>query len=103
LAKIAALKLSTLDEDGLLDLIRASATTSRTNSSLTNAPFTDEQIVKATFVAQPKPVKLPQIVQVENAKYEMWTTKYAPQGEDELIGNHSHYEKLVQWLQSWYV
>ncbi|PJF18011.1 hypothetical protein PSACC_02150 [Paramicrosporidium saccamoebae] len=58
LAKIAALKLSTLDEDGLLNLIRASA----------SVPFTDEQIVKATFVAQPKPVKLPQVVQSENTK-----------------------------------
>ncbi len=32
---------------------------------------------------------------------DMWTSRYAPKCEDDLIGNRASYEKLLQWLGGW--
>lgn len=97
LQKIASLGISTLSEDGLLDLIRNSAPQGE-------KPFSDEQIMKNTFVPHASPAKLPKVTVVypKNPEHELWTDRYAPQSAADLIGNHSNYEKIVQWLQNWY-
>lgn len=96
LAKIEALKLKTLDEDGLLALIASSKGQSGSIvDSVQSSP-------RKTLVSKPKKLPNVTVVHPEIEKYELWTDKYAPQEEAELIGNHSNFVKLVEWLKHWY-
>ena len=106
--KIAALGLKTLDEDGLLDLVRTS--TPGRNADTVDVDHkvisSDHDIVGIENVDMyhPSPKKkLPKVTVVhpELAYTELWTDKYAPQTENDLIGNHSNYEKLVDWLRDY--
>ena len=112
LKKIAELSLKTLDEDGLLELIRSSnpkgdhidavGATSFSSPKETRQ-YAEEDIIQAKITKPAHNVKVPKVtvVKPETANYEMWTDKYAPQTEDELIGNRSNYERIVEWLQNW--
>jgi len=33
----------------------------------------------------------------------LWTTKYAPKQPKEICGNKGNVEKLIAWLEKWYV
>lgn len=34
-------------------------------------------------------------------KYELWTTKHAPQNINELVGNRAPIERMQNWLKNW--
>lgn len=104
LEKVKALGIKTLDEDGLFVLIKASkgvVPPEPEKDSPTTRP------AKASKVSSPKkpapPKKLPSVTtpRPEAAASGLWTDKYAPRSEEELIGNHSHYERLLEWLRNW--
>lgn len=109
LDKIAKLALKTLSEDGLLDLIRKSAPPTShpvadQRAAAAAATFGEEQIIKPT--AKPAPAATAVIAKniittAGGGEAELWTDKYAPKAEDELIGNHANYERILAWLRSW--
>jgi replication factor C subunit 1 len=110
LKKIVELGLKTLDEDGLLELIRSSnpkgghadaEARSSPSAIKETKQYSEEDIIQAKITKLVHKVPNVTVVKPETAKYEMWTDRYAPQTEDELIGNHSNYEKIVEWLQNW--
>lgn len=98
LKKVEELGIRTLDEDGLLELICKSQ----------KSPKKAAPVFLAKEIVPPTPEKkgpLPPITHVaptmrEATEAQLWTTKYAPQSEADLIGNHTNYERLVQWLRS---
>lgn len=109
LGKVKELGLKTLDEDELFELIRtrpssteaecvttAKVITSSTTSSTKKTVFTSakaEISIHADAVIQTK--------QLKNQGNDLWTARYAPHSESELIGNHSIYDKLLDWLKDY--
>lgn len=97
LAKIQEFDLKTLDEDGLFNLIL--------EKSKSSTPLTahDEVSVKQSEI-KPSVVKkstviIPHQTSSIGNDNQLWTVKYAPKSEEDLIGNHGIYEKLVSWLK----
>lgn len=100
--KVEELGLCTLNEDGLLDLVRSSLKQDNT----AKPTFSSDDIVKPSPPAPPssstskatKPV-LQGDETTASSPSQLWSSKYAPQCETELIGNHANYDRLLQWLQ----
>lgn len=125
LEKINSLRLSTLNEDELLQMVRESNSMMVDSEQIPAGKIPAGKIPaeKASAEKVPaekvsterssrssnvpvehqQPTKLPSltIVHPEFALFKLWTDKYAPQDEKDLIGNHSNYEKILQWLASW--
>lgn len=109
LAKIEALGLKTLTEDGLLDLIRSSNTTKgeANDKKETTGRTISISPVKVESVKAPKREhhvsRQSKVIAAhgDDIANELWTDKYAPLSESDLIGNHSNYGKLVAWLEGW--
>lgn len=104
LEKIEKLNLKTLDEDGLFDLIRSKSVKSgKPNSPIKESPKQPvtvpvvpfKEATPSTSTDKDKAVNLPVTTQ------ELWTVKWAPKKPEDLIGNHSLYEKLMGWLNEW--
>lgn len=98
LEKIEKLNLKTLDEDGLFELIKS-------KSKLSN---TDNLQVKpkppVTILSPKKTISkasTDKSLDKEIKNYDLWTVKWAPKRPEDLIGNHSIYEKLKSWLLEW--
>lgn len=103
LEKVRALGLKTLTEDDLLELIRTSAASSKDGEpTMTTLPV-GEKSASPMKRSSPVSKRLPKVplINAGMGAEEMWTEKYAPQTETDLIGNHAAYEKLVHWLQGW--
>ena len=116
LEKIEKLNLKTLDEDGLFDLIRKKSmgkiptanpikaqelvlksVTAETNSKISEFGSNNKSLPS-------QPTRLSSSVsETVNAPTttDLWTVKWAPKKPEELIGNHSVYEKLKSWLGEW--
>jgi replication factor C subunit 1 len=108
LEKIEKLNLKTLDEDELFDLIRKrsagklpakapelvseSKTSGLAPAAIKQSEKTMEQ--KITEIPPNKNVAPPTTT-------DLWTVKWAPKKPEDLIGNHSIYEKLKAWLGEW--
>lgn len=119
--KIQALGLATLDEDGLLDLVRASSKGG--NGAMADAkdehapprppppPAADAatkkkiekqlQSLAHSADAAGKQQSTKQQSSTSNPS-ELWTDKYAPRSAAEIIGNPGIYEKLSDWLVNWH-
>ncbi|GMK58517.1 hypothetical protein CspeluHIS016_0505490 [Cutaneotrichosporon spelunceum] len=115
LAKMKVLGISTLTEDGFLDLIR------------TRKGVLDEKQQKALEKKEQEVIKNAQEMarreeeeekhrrrkekalagtglaakKVAPASAQLWTTKYAPKTIKEICGNKSNIEKLQTWLANW--
>lgn len=110
LGKIQSLGLKTLDEDSLFELIRSSRDREAIEPPSVGAPkvhshpkITTKTGAQETTLAS-VPITKQQSVAARRSKTtesQLWTDKYAPQTEADLIGNHSNYVKLVQWMQDW--
>lgn len=102
LEKVRQLGLKTLDEDQLLDLIRTSKAkdfhpqgSPKKVSPAKKRPSKKDTDEEYEAPAPPKgaPVALHDQLIVD---------KYAPRSVDELLGNQGIYEKLLEWLRTWY-
>ncbi|KZO95306.1 DNA replication factor C, large subunit [Calocera viscosa TUFC12733] len=110
-SKLATIKkhnLSTLDEDGFLDLIRtregvldekAKAKLEQEKEAIVKAAkemerrendAEKENKTKAGAIGRPSPNSA-----------QLWTTRYAPQTMNEICGNKTAVEKLQKWLAEW--
>lgn len=121
LEKVEKLAIPTLDEDGLLDLLRSKPALPQPSHSHSSSPvkapskkaapdhaarpiplqISEDEIISSSFT---KPAAYPEqsepVLPVKGG--DLWTDRYAPRCESELIGNNSNYEKLVDWLKAWY-
>jgi hypothetical protein len=122
LEKLAALGTPQLDEDGLLKLIRESwpegskereaqpevgtmkeqtlvigANSGASGSSSDVRPLKSPAAVK--MEAAPGPVAAPKAARDTSA--DLWTEKYKPVHVDDLVGNFSNAQKVVNWIEKW--
>ncbi|KAI9190770.1 replication factor RFC1 C terminal domain-containing protein, partial [Polychytrium aggregatum] len=88
IAKIKELKLKTLDEDGLLDLIRKSKPNVLAANRGTNTTLIPSSSSQGTMRHQ-------------QPNAELWTEKYRPRTINELVGNPGLVQKLARWLRGW--
>lgn len=107
LEKIEKLNLKTLDEDGLFELIKQKSV-GKLPLNLTEPVIQSKKAEVAPIIESPekqaglkindklvtKPVTPPTTT-------DLWTVKWAPKKPEDLIGNHSIYEKLKSWLEEW--
>lgn len=101
LEKIQKLNLKTLDEDGLFELIRSRSGESGAPTESKTVPRKEDDDPKQapppiTLESKSEPAPPP-----KSGQTDLWTVKYAPVTPNDLIGNHSIYEKLHAWLESW--
>ncbi|KAJ1976736.1 DNA replication factor C complex subunit Rfc1 [Dimargaris xerosporica] len=111
LEKAKKIKLKTLDEDGLLDLIRAlppgpGASTESTRGQNPPSPTVKEETVPFTDAATaPATTAMPTAVvppaSSGSASTELWTDKYRPRSLKELCGNKSNVESILRYLRGW--
>lgn len=116
LEKIEKLSLKTLDEDGYFDLIRSRSKGADSQQSQPppqqqpqSQPSVSDQVhdvstkatTQASSQAAPQVKLQPEHIVPMTAGDELWTVKWAPKTPEDLIGNHSIYEKLKSWLDSW--
>ncbi len=40
---------------------------------------------------------------IKTADTTLWTTKYAPEHVDQIIGNQSALKEIINWLNDWYL
>lgn len=112
LEKIEKLNLKTLDEDGLFELIRkksegklvkAKETVEKITSTSTNAGASvkgdSTYSSTAANTTSKQASSLPSVA--APTTMDLWTVKWAPKKPEDLIGNHSIYEKLKGWLGEW--
>lgn len=107
LEKIEKLNLKTLDEDGLFDLIRKKSA----GKLPAKVPEPVEPVVESKAApiikqfemsSEQKTFEKPIIKPVAPpTTTDLWTVKWAPKRPEDLIGNHSIYEKLKAWLGEW--
>ncbi|RKP07687.1 replication factor RFC1 C terminal domain-containing protein [Thamnocephalis sphaerospora] len=103
LEKIKTLKIPTLSEDGLLDLIRnepAKGEPDMAAAMSSKMQLSDKASKSAPSepAADAAPTKSPAL-----ESGEMWTDKYKPKQLKDICGNKSNIERLGQWLRDWYV
>ena len=98
--KAAEMKSCTIiDEDGLLDLIRAS--TPQPAAAL--APKPEPSAAgggSSSSAGAPLPPSLPALAKTEGAEA-LWAEKYRPTQMAHLVGNNDHVRRLLQWLSTW--
>ncbi len=103
--------MKTLDEDSLFDLIRSKSVKTAGGSKfqvketikesvpvpITTVTVKENVINKDTATSSTNVTSLPASITTQ----ELWTVKWAPKKPEDLIGNHSIYEKLMTWLNQW--
>ncbi|KAJ1979470.1 DNA replication factor C complex subunit Rfc1 [Dimargaris verticillata] len=105
LEKAKKIKLKTLDEDGLLDLIRAlppgpDASSEPTVSQSSASPVIDEEPAQPPCAATaPDTTAIP--ASAGPVRTELWTDKYRPRSLKELCGNKSNVESIIRYLRTW--
>ncbi|KAI9332356.1 replication factor RFC1 C terminal domain-containing protein [Obelidium mucronatum] len=97
LGKAATLKIKTLDEDQLFELVRNSKGKAEKGSTATKAGSAAAAAKKAAPVSAASLENKPPPASVA----ELWTTKYKPTKYDEVMGNKKNVERLATWLKSW--
>ena len=117
--KIKKLGVKSIDEDGLLQLIRTMPAHGGDSSSAKKAVekreaedkaakkqaatmAADEQREKKENEAKlRKAAEAGQRIKVFSANEKLWTTKYAPTSMKDIIGNKGNVEKLTRFLNDW--
>ncbi|RHZ80484.1 hypothetical protein Glove_135g21 [Diversispora epigaea] len=93
--KVQQLKIPTLTEDQLLELIKTSPGKSDfLNKSPKTTKSRVENIVKDS-------AQIPNSSDTENLMSQLWTEKYKPKSIKEICGNKSQVESLQKWLNAW--
>ncbi|KAJ3388572.1 hypothetical protein HDU84_009670 [Entophlyctis sp. JEL0112] len=121
LAKAESLKIKTLAEDELLDLIRNSKRKQIASNAKKHAPAKAEETPK-DVVARPAlttsfysssankgkmsvDAKEQSSSSAEARSHrscgDLWTTKYKPTRYEDVLGNRSKVERLANWLKNW--
>ena len=102
LEKIEKLNLKTIDEDGLYDLIK-SKSAGKLPVKVVEEPKAeiklDSHSEKDTRNHIQATVK--KVAATPSTTTDLWTVKWAPKKVEDLIGNHSNYEKIMGWLGEW--
>lgn len=94
LEKIEKFNLKTLDEDGLFDLIRSKSVGKLPAKAPEPVIELKKEKSSPEKAREAKPVAPPTTT-------DLWTVKWAPKKPQDLIGNHSIYDKLMGWLGEW--
>ena len=94
-----------IDEDGLLEIIRASAPqpAAALPSEKPAAPSSaaaKSSVSAGASASQAAPASLPALPKTEGAEA-LWAEKYRPENVQHLVGNNEHVRRLLQWLKSW--
>ncbi|CAG8597353.1 599_t:CDS:10 [Diversispora eburnea] len=96
--KVQQLKIPTLTEDQLLELIRTSPGKSDSfNKSPKMTKSRVENIVKDSVQIS----NSSDSSDTENLMSQLWTEKYKPKSIKEICGNKSQVENLQKWLNAW--
>jgi replication factor C subunit 1 len=113
LAKIEALKIKTLDEDGLFDMIARTIKDENQSSDQVAAPSSSSSVASLSAPVTKKPSTAAPAPKVVKSKYapvsgltaslglDLWTVKYAPTSTKEIIGNKAQADRLASWLNTW--
>ncbi|KAJ3312006.1 hypothetical protein HDU76_002990 [Blyttiomyces sp. JEL0837] len=111
LKKVEELKVKTLDEDALFDLIKASAPVGlkETKISKTEGKKVEKisaAVAESTFKnveseSHSQPTTLIANPRREVGTSELWTTKYKPKSYKDLMGNNKNVSRLAEWLNKW--
>ncbi|KZT62466.1 DNA replication factor C, large subunit [Calocera cornea HHB12733] len=110
-SKLAIIKkhsLSTLDEDGFLDIIRTREGV-LDEKTKTKMEQQEREIVKVAkemekrekVAEKDNKSKTGTTTKAPQVSAQLWTTRYAPQTMNEICGNKSPIEKLQKWLADW--
>ncbi|KAJ3054745.1 hypothetical protein HK097_000916, partial [Rhizophlyctis rosea] len=103
--KAKDLNLKTLDEDGLLDLIRTSpgggSSATSTLKGKAKGKAAAAAAKKAEVVVAAVPVVKGASGQTSGAGTLLWTDKYKPTTYNDVIGNATLVKKLATWLKNW--
>jgi replication factor C subunit 1 len=100
LKKVRDLKLKTLDEDSLFELIENSVEKQAEVPRPSKKPSPRKKVPVTTSSSQGKEknVEIP----TDKPISDMWTVKYAPTSSSDIIGNKGHIVTLGKWLMNWY-
>jgi replication factor C subunit 1 len=118
MAKAEALGIKVLDEDAFLKLIdekageegrgdvtpskkRSASPATQTPSKRVASPGKRETPVKKQATPKKRASPKKDIISASNDANSLWTVKYAPQCEADLVGNHKIFESLCNWLRAW--
>lgn len=97
--------LKTLDEDGLLNLIRERGEGAPDPAAMKKLEQEQAKIIKEARQMQTSGsgagtgTKGPKVSDAD--AHSLWTVKYAPSQMKDLMGNNSQVEKLKAWLEAW--
>lgn len=101
LAAIAKHKLTTLNEDQFLELIATRKGQGKLDEKTKKKMEKEQQeIKKAAVEMETREKSTAKSVDPTN---QLWTVRYAPQNLKEVCGNKAAVEKLLQWLEDWWV
>ncbi|KNC98455.1 replication factor C subunit 1 [Spizellomyces punctatus DAOM BR117] len=99
LKKAKELKLQTLDEDGLFELIRTLP--GKTSAAVTTPKSKGKGKGKAANDITDRPQAVARVTPRKSASAELWTDKYKPENYKQVIGNTTLIQKLASWLKNW--
>ncbi|KAI8618709.1 replication factor RFC1 C terminal domain-containing protein [Chytriomyces sp. MP71] len=105
LTKAASLKVKTLDEDALFDLIASSSS----KDAGAAAPASSASVKKSAASAGKKTAVSETVAAATKAdsgipsryRTELWTTKYKPRRYEDVMGNKANVQRLATWLRGW--
>lgn len=100
------MNLETLDEDGLFNLIvkksagKIPQKEKEVQVAVSSSSINNKDVPESNLIQKKTPPSDEQICSPQTTK-DLWTVKWAPKKPEDLIGNHSVYEKLKSWLGEW--
>ncbi|CAJ0869991.1 3413_t:CDS:10 [Entrophospora sp. SA101] len=101
LEKIKTLKIPTLDEDGLFNLIRESPGNPEPSYAESSTKVSSSRKGKAAVKFVQEPIGQSSSSETTDSKHLIWADRYRPTSLEELCGNNTSIKTLKTWLHDW--
>nr|CAG8436647.1 9337_t:CDS:10 [Entrophospora candida] len=101
LEKIKTLKIPTLDEDGLFNLIRESPGNPEPSYAESSTKVSSSRKGKAAVKFVQEPIGQSLSSETTDSKHLIWADRYRPTSLEELCGNNTSIKTLKAWLHDW--
>nr|CAG8446823.1 3981_t:CDS:10 [Entrophospora candida] len=101
LEKIKTLKIPTLDEDGLFNLIRESPGNPEPSYVESSTKVSSSRKGKAAVKFVQEPIGQSLSSETTDSKHLIWADRYRPTSLEELCGNSTSIKTLKAWLHDW--